>query len=372
MILYLIAALLILVGLTVLLGSHYFLYFSIIHFFHISNVSQDHVVLGVLFFLSISFIIFSILAHFLENLLTRLFYFLSGFWLGLLTNLFLASLAVWIIIGFSHLLGIVPNTAFLGGSLYILALAYSIYGVFNAFSIRLKNISATIPGLPDAWKGKRIIQVSDLHIGHIFKNNFMRKVAAMINSEHPEMVVITGDLFDGMDGDLSDPLSSLNTIETPKGIFFITGNHETFLGAKFVSDALHGINLRILKDEVVDVDGLKLVGVSYPEQGESKTILSALEKLKDGYIGKPNILLYHAPESIKKIKDTGINLQLSGHTHKGQIYPFNFFIKLFFRGYDYGLHVMGDYTLYVTNGTGTWGPTMRTGNTPEIVVITLA
>ena len=368
---YLIIASLLLIGVGVLFGSHYLLYFSIIHFFSITDKTDARILLAIIAFLSLSFILSSIIAHIKENAFTRAFYFISGFWMGLLVNLVLATFAVWTIILTSEITGYAVNSGLLAISFFILAFIYSIYGVWNALNPKIKNISATIPNLPDIWKGKKIIQLSDLHIGHIHKNNFVKRVVEKVNAENPEMVVITGDLFDGMDGNFDPPLKIINEMNPKKGIYFITGNHETFLNTKVIFSALEKTKIKVLYDEVLDIEGLKLIGINYPEHGESKNSVEIIEKLKPQFLGKPNIFLYHTPENIYDFKNSGVNLMLSGHTHQGQMFPFQFVTKLLFKGFDYGLRTDADFTIYTTSGAGTWGPTMRTGNSPEIAAITL-
>jgi hypothetical protein len=213
--------------------------------------------------------------------------------------------------------------------------------------------------------------LSDVHLGHIYREKFIKKVVEKVNSQEPEMVLITGDLFDGMDGNLAPIIQPLEDIRAKAETFFVIGNHETYLGLDNVFREIKNTPLRILRDEVVDINGLKLIGIGYPDRGEKKDIVTVLESLKKDYFGKPNILLFHTPVAISQIKDLGINLELCGHTHRGQIFPFNLITNLLYRGYDYGLFSMGEYTLYTSNGVGTWGPAMRLGNNPEIVVITL-
>ena len=358
-------------ALGIFFGAHWLLYISILRFFTITNFSHKLILLLVLAFFGISFFTSSFLARFSESLFTRDLYFLSAFWLGLLLNLILATAAMWALIWGAQMAGVSFNHTVFASILFILAFAYSFYGVWNAFDIRVKEVSVRIPNLPDAWKGKKIVQLSDVHLGIVHREAFMRDIVKTTNAANPEMVVITGDLFDGMDGDLNPLVSPLNDIKAEKGTFFITGNHETYLGVKESLDALKSVNVRILKNEVVDVDGLKVIGINYPTLEENENVVSVLDSLKSEYIGKPNVLLYHAPTFIDEIKARGVNLELCGHTHKGQLFPFGYITSLVYKGYDYGLYTSGNYTLYTTTGAGTWGPPMRTGNHPEIVVITL-
>ena len=355
----------------ILFGAHWLLYVSILRFFAITNFSHKLILLFVLAFFGISFFTSSFLARFSESLFTRDLYFLSAFWLGLLLNLILATAVMWALVWGAEMVGASLNQTAFASILFMLAFSYSIYGAWNAFTIRVKEVSVHIPNLPDTWKGRKIVQLSDVHLGIVHREAFMRDIVNKTNAVNPEMVVITGDLFDGMDGDLNPLVRPLNDIKAEKGTFFITGNHETYLGVKESLDALTKVNVRILKNEVADVNGLKIIGINYPTLEENENVVSVLDSLKSQYEGKPNVLLYHAPTFIDEIKTRGVNLELCGHTHKGQLFPFGFITSLVYKGYDYGLYTSGNYTLYTTTGAGTWGPPMRTGNHPEIVVITL-
>jgi predicted MPP superfamily phosphohydrolase len=365
------AVFIVFLGSALLFGTHYFLYFSFIHFFGIAHGHLRYLLIAILLFFSTSFVISSFIAHIKDGLITRTYYFLSGLWLGFLTNFILASSLTWLFLLIFNLLKFNVDKAILGLSFFILAFLYSLYGLWNALHPRIKNIAVSIPDLPDFWKGKKIVQLSDIHLGHNNRIGFMKRIADKVNLIAPEMVVITGDLFDGMDGDLNYPLEPIKSISAPLGIFFITGNHETYLGVDKVYAALQNVPVIIMKDEVLDLNGLKLIGINYPEKIQGKSIAKELEARKNEFLDCPNILLYHSPVEIEKIAKAGVNLELCGHTHAGQFFPLNYITKLLYRGYDYGLHKIGDYTLYTTNGTGTWGPLMRTDHAPEIVAITL-
>lgn len=368
---FLTIALFLALALGVLFGAQFFLYFSIVRFFSIMDVANRMAVYVSTAFLPLSFISASILASVKENSFTRNFYVLSGILLGIGANLFLASLAAWITMwALSYTTLSVPMPV-VAGVFFFLASAVSLYGVWNTSNPIVKRIDVTIPGLPEYWKGKRIVQLSDVHLGYVYQPDFMRRVAERVDALHPEIVVITGDLFDGMDGNLDRAIDPINDIQAPEGIFFVNGNHETYFGLEKSFALLAQTKVRVLKDEVVDVRGLKIIGIGYPERREKKDVVDVANALGKKWKGSPNILLYHSPTHTDGFKAAGINLQLSGHTHKGQIFPFNFITKLIYHGRDYGLHQNGDYTLYTTNGIGTWGPAMRLGNRPEIVEITL-
>jgi uncharacterized protein len=362
---------LIVLALVIYFGAHYLFYFSFIHFFAITSQTNRGVILGVIIFLSFSFILATLAAHFKECIVTRTLYFLSGFWLGLLVNLLLAAVIGGLIFWFVGILGYNISSILVGCLFFSVALIFSVYGIWNAFEPRIKNIQVTIKNLPAQWKGKNIVQLSDIHLGNIYQAGFLEKIVKMSNDLHPDAVVITGDLFDGMDGNLAKLVGPLNDLQAPDGVYFITGNHETYLGVNEAFAVLKNTKVNILDDAVRNIDGLQLVGISYPQRGQTKDLTETLKKLSNFISGAPTILLYHSPTFIQEAKDAGVNLQLSGHTHLGQLFPFNVITYLVYGGYDYGLHIEGDYSIYTTNGLGTWGPAMRTGNVPEIVNITL-
>lgn len=352
--------------------SHYFFYYSFTRFFRITDAPRRHFLMGVFIFLSVSFIIATFVAHSYENAFTRAFYFGTGFWLGLLVNLMMACLAGWLATWATRLAGHSPNTVIIGSMVFGMALLYSVYGVWNASNPRVTNVNISIRNLPDGWEGRTIVQLSDVHLGHVYKTDFLKKVVDKVNSLHPDMVVITGDLFDGMDGKLSEMVGPLDDLQAPDGVYFITGNHETYLGVDEAFAALGKTKVTILNDEVRDIGGLQLVGISYPKRGQNIDLYKTITSLKGFVKGKPTILLYHAPLHIDEARRAGVNLQLSGHTHKGQIFPVVFITDMVYKQYAYGLHKIGDYSIYTTDGVGTWGPPMRTGNSPEIVDIHLS
>lgn len=357
--------------LTVLLGSHAVVYVSFTHFFSITDVTYKYVLACALVFLAASFFLASLVAHFFENSFTRAYYFLSGFWLGFLVNIILAFAVLWLLFWASQSLHVDFNKGTLGAMFLGAAFLLSLYGVWNALHPVIKNISVHIPNLPVEWKGKMIVQLSDVHLGHVYQSGFLEGVVEKVNTLHPKIVVITGDLFDGMDGHLESLVQPLDAIKAEDGVFFVNGNHETYLGVEKSLAILQNTKVTVMKDEVLDVDGLQIIGINYPKRGEKKDVALVLQSLRDRFASKPSVLLYHAPEKIDEIKQSGVNLFLAGHTHHGQQFPFRYVTHMVHKGYDYGLYKAGDFTLYVSSGVGTWGPTMRIGTQSEIVAITL-
>jgi hypothetical protein len=244
-----------------------------------------------------------------------------------------------------------------------------IFGFYNAQNIRLKFITVKIKNLPPAWQGKTAVQISDVHAGIINNEKFLKNLFDKLSQVRKDIVFITGDYFDSRDGSFEGLAAPLKELKADKGIYFVTGNHEKYINEEQALSALKNAGVKILKDEIVNIDGLNIAGIDFP--GDMQTSTSATKMLEQIKPDEPTILLYHEPKLIDLAKKSGVDLQLAGHTHAGQIWPLGFFTELIYDQYYTGLHQDGDYTLYTTPGVGTWGPPIRTGNAPEIVIITL-
>jgi predicted MPP superfamily phosphohydrolase len=353
----------------VLFGCHFFVYFSLVKFLGIATVNTKIWLGSILFILGISFFVSSALAHYTENAITKTFYFFSGLWLGFGLNLILAFIVSWIIIGIAKFFGIQFDYKYLVMAAVVFATVFSSYGVWNVYHPQVKNITVKIKNLPESWRGKTAVQLSDVHLGLVLGADFLANIVQKVNVIKPDIVFITGDLFDGMDGNLSALVDPLNNLKPADGAYFVTGNHETYLGVSTAFEALKSTPVKILKDELVDVSGMQILGISYPERGENRNVENVIANIKNFDAKKPSILLYHNPAEAQHAQASGVNLQLAGHTHVGQLFPFQFITQLVYGKYFYGLNIDGDFSIYTSSGIGTWGPTMRTSSNPEIVVI---
>jgi predicted MPP superfamily phosphohydrolase len=359
------------VVIAIVFESHWIVFVSVLPLLNADSIWQKKALFIGLIVCGVSFFLASAAAHWWENGLTRAWYFSSAVWLGTLANLVIAFVAVWLLIWIGGWLGwALPMKACFGTAL-VAALLVSVYGVWAAMTPAVTRVTVHIPNLPDSWKGKTIVQLTDVHIGHIYRAKFLEGVVQQVNALDPKMVVITGDLFDGMDGVLEDSVLPLNHLRSERGTFYVTGNHETYLGVERSLAALQHTPVKILYDEVVDVDGLKVIGIDYPKRDEQKSVPAVLQSLVPQFTGQPNILLFHAPNIVSQARAAGVNLFLAGHTHRGQQWPFRYITWLVYHGYDYGLHTEGDFTLFTSSGLGSWGPPMRIGTRSEIVAITL-
>jgi uncharacterized protein len=361
----------ILLALGILIIASYFIFISLTIFFQLDNSWIKTVLATLLFVMPIIFILSSLTARYFERGITQFFYFLSGLWLGLGAMLFFFLIMAWLAYCLLLLAGFQARLSLTGGFTLILVFCFAAYGIWNTYHPRIKNISVKIKNLPLDWQGKKVIQISDLHLGHILQQSFLEKVIKQVNEQNPAAVFITGDLIDAIGDDLSYLPPALDSINAPMGMYFVTGNHETYFGLDKIYEILGKSKLRIFQDDMALVNGLQIIGINYPERFTIKKVGEIISNIPEYNPQVPSILLFHSPTQVRMAKKAGINLQLSGHTHRGQIFPLHFITWLIYRGHDYGLKTWENFSLYTTSGTGTWGPTMRTAAAPEIVVITL-
>ncbi len=245
------------------------------------------------------------------------------------------------------------------------------YGIINANVITIKEYDIVINNLPQNWHDRQIVHITDLHLGAVVRQSFFRRVVNKVQDIEPDIILMTGDIFDGTEKDILKDFKPARELDPPSGIYFVCGNHEQYLGREYFIDALEQFNIINLRNEVINIDGIQIIGWDYFSEGETDTAQQGKELLNELEPHIPAILLSHAPVYIDEAKDSGVNLHLAGHTHRGQIFPFNFITSFIFRGYDYGLYQKGEYHLYVSSGVGTWGPRMRTSSPTEIVVFKL-
>jgi len=375
------------------IGAHMLFYKTVIRVFAITGPALKTSLLIVLFLLALSFMASFFLLQWHENPLTIGFYRFSATWIGLFLNLLAAVLGSWIIIAAVRITGTYAPSRLIAAVCIVSAVLYSAYGVWNAFHPRIKKLEVQFENLPPQWKNKTILHMSDVHLGHFYGTEFLNNLVRKVNALNPEAIFITGDLFDGMAAAISHFAAGLDQLRSKKGVFFVTGNHETYVGLNRALNILKKTNIQILHNEIIEVDGLQIMGISYPGIRGAHEI-RGLEKLaKNSSNNGPRILLFHTPTNIRPKggdgldhhfatywvpdtsfalnKEMGADLQLSGHSHAGQIFPFGYLTKLIYKGYDYGLHRLGRFAIYTTSGVGTWGPPMRTGNSPEIVAMEL-
>jgi len=299
-------------------------------------------------------------------------YRMASVWLGFLFYLFFSSVLLGVMAFTANGVSLDIPTQSIGKILFILSFLVSAYGFTHAQKIRTTSITVTLPNLPESWKNKKAVFVSDIHLGQVRGKNFMRRIVNRINTINPDIVFIGGDLFDGVKVHESDVISPLAGLTAQHGTYFITGNHEYVSGAvaKYI-DPIKALGITVLHDEVAEVEGVQIVGVDYrdtADHAEYRDVLTSLNIQKD----MPSILLKHTPFHIDIAQEHGIHFQISGHTHRAQVFPANLLTSFVFKGYDYGHKKFKNMDVYTSSGVGTWGPPVRVGSPSEIVLIHFA
>jgi uncharacterized protein len=318
--------------------------------------------------LSVSFVAASLLAHQYFNRLVRAAYTAASVWLGLVSFFFLAACASWIVYGVPLLFGVYVEKHALAAVCFGLGLFAGICAIVNAAWTRVVRVTVKLPNLPAVWRGRTAAVVSDLHLGHVRNSGFLRRIVRKLSQLHPDILFVPGDLYDGTAVDLARLAKPWAEFSAPLGAYFITGNHEQFTSPSKYLDAVRQSGIRVLENEKIVLDGLQIVGVHYHDSTNVERFRSILRQVAlDRNVA--SILLVHNPNRLPVAAEAGISLQLSGHTHRGQFFPFTAIVSRIYGKYAYGLNRFGDLAVYTSCGAGTWGPPMRLGSNPEIVLI---
>ncbi|MFB8017108.1 metallophosphoesterase [Streptomyces rubiginosohelvolus] len=246
---------------------------------------------------------------------------------------------------------------------------YGTYGVLRGPSVQ--RITVPLAKLPRAAHGFRIAVVSDIHIGPILGRAHTRRIVDTINATSPDLVAVVGDLVDGSVADLGSAAEPLAALRARHGSYFVTGNHEYFSGAEQWIDHVRELGLVPLENARVEIEGFDLAGVNDiagETEGQGPDFGRALG---DRDRGRAAVLMAHQPVVIHDAVEHGVDLQLSGHTHGGQLWPGNYLAELA-NPTVAGLERYGDTQLFVSRGAGAWGPPVRVGAPSDITVVELA
>ncbi len=244
-------------------------------------------------------------------------------------------------------------------------------------SVDVRRIRVKLDRLPRGQHGFTLVQLTDVHVGPTIGREFIDDIVRRTNALEPDLIAITGDLVDGSVEQLRDAVAPLANLRARHGVFFVTGNHEYFSGADPWFNELARLGIRVLRNERVSIGegetSFDLGGIDDHSAGRYGGLepAAAVSRALSGRDAKRElVLLAHQPRSLLEAERFGVGLQLSGHTHGGQIWPFKYFVHLQ-QPYVEGLHRRGDAQIYVSRGTGYWGPPMRLGAPAEITHITL-
>jgi predicted MPP superfamily phosphohydrolase len=347
---------------------HYVLYRVLLSIFVVQSSAVVGALQVILVLLSLSFLAASLLTRRYNSSFTRAFYTLASVWLGILFYFLLASFL------YSLTLLIFSNDSYLnamhtiGMGLLVLAAFSALYGIWNARQIVVTKIPLTLKNLPLTWRDRRVVFVSDVHLGQVHGEKFAERVVEEINKLQPDLVLIGGDLYDGVEVDAERVVRPFAALEAPFGAYFVTGNHESYGNMTAYLEAVESAGINWLSDEKVTIEGVEIIGEDYLTT-LSRTDDEAVLRSLDLDPATSTILIRHVPVDLDLAERAGVDLALYGHTHRAQVWPLSYITKRVYKGYDYGLKKFGSMLAYTSSGVGTWGPPLRIGTKPEIVLL---
>jgi len=382
------ASILIFIGIVqgILFIAHFVLYKSFVFF---ADIQGKAILTTRIAFLALSlfFMVGSLITAQGFSLAGRTVYTIAAVWLGMLFWLFVGAIFAVItwqlaVLIFPTLAGAVFVKKMVGLAILIFIISLNIYGLVHAQKIITRTYDVTLPGLPAYWQGKKAVFIADMHFGNIWNLTTSQKIVAQIQALKPDIIFISGDFYDGPEinfAEVAEPFRALAS-STPHGIYYVTGNHEEYRPREQYLKPLREVGITVLENEMRTIEGLNIIGMNYGDSMKPDMQNEILSKLINKTLTGPIIFLKHVPVGLDSAYTHSISLQLSGHTHRGQIWPFSLITKKIYKGYDFGLK---DFVLspsetgikklqvLTTSGAGSWGPPQRIGTDSEIVEILL-
>jgi len=349
--------------------------------YNVIPILRDHRILYTLIFflLTFTFVAAKIIESRHSSIISDILNIVGGFWMAFLLYGFIFLFLSDILLLFLRIPGLIKGQdilLFRKWSFFVTVILSCLLitgGFINALIPTVRNYEITINKSAGDIKNLRIAAVSDIHLGSIIRNRSLKKLSEMLTGIKPDIIFLLGDIVDGEIGPVirGDLLKYFQYPKCADGLFAITGNHEFIGGASRTIPYIESKGIRILKDEVVTLNGgIQLIGRidkdSRSFYGKERKSLEELIKLTD--TTKPVILLDHQPFKLDESEKYGIDLQLSGHTHNGQMWPLNHITRMIFE-LSYGYLKKGNTQIIVSSGFGIWGPRVRSGSRSEVLLI---
>ena len=328
-------------------------------------------IIAVVAFLATSYILSRVMEHYAVGIgISHVLEHIGAYWVGIFFLLFTAFLCVDVVFGFGAWLRpelpVARSWALLAAGILIL-----ISLVQARQTPVVTEYSVSMPNLPASADGTVLVVASDMHLGSMLGREWALKRVAQFDALKPELILLVGDIFEGDESTHADWLPVLKRICAPRGVYFVTGNHELYAGPDKIINLLREAGFKVLRDTSVEpVPGLVISGVDdlafrgRKEHGDA--VMRTLESRPPG----STVFLSHTPVQAERAAELGVNLMLSGHTHDGQIWPFRYLVRMAFRLVA-GRYDVNGMTAIVGRGTGTWGPRMRLWKRSELLKITL-
>jgi len=302
--------------------------------------------------------------------------------MGFFSSLFVLTLMRDVLLLGTHLLVSERQAAALAAPSAVGVLAITLFVTLAGLVIARRrpgivDVEIPVADLPEALRGFSIAQISDVHVGPTIKRGFVKGIVDRVNSLNADLIAVTGDLVDGSVQQLSPHTAPLAGLAARHGVYFVTGNHEYYSGERAWTEEIRRLGMHVLKNEhvVLRHNGASLILAGVTDFGAHHFDPAEQSDPAAALCGAPadagaRILLAHQPSSAAAAADAGFDVQISGHTHGGQFWPWNLFVR-FFQPFTAGLHRLQNLWVYVSRGTGYWGPPNRFGIPSEITRIRL-
>lgn len=314
------------------------------------------------------FVLSMALSRLSDGLFVRVIYYLSSVLGGVMFYLLILGFLLSVLLLLGKVFGFALPIYIALGFVFV-ALAFSAIGLIQAKFIKVTKYEILLPNAPKEWDGKRAVLVSDTHFGLVNHKKFSDKVVKKILDVNPSLVFHAGDFYDGPKNDTTLITESWKGLTQKMPVFYAPGNHEEYGDYAGFLTSIKNAGVNVIVDGVVDYQGVQIAGISYRNKKQASVADGVLKSLKVDST-KPLILINHPPTFQNSALEIGADLMLSGHTHKGQFWPFYYVVKSVYGKYIYGANVDGSLTTITTSGIGTAGVPMRLFNTPELVEIT--
>ena len=328
-------------------------------------------------FFFLAFIIAMLGRNFFPLIIQKMLYIPGTLWLGMMLYLlmfFLLSDLIFFVIHIFHRMSPTIKHNYhkvqvLSG--YILVLCLTIYGNYQFKHPKVIEQNISIAKKAGDYKNLRIVGVSDLHLGVANDRKRLEQYVRLINDQHPDLIIIAGDLIDNnvLPLEKEQMWETLNKLKAPLGTYFCIGNHEYMIGIEACMNFLRKTNMHLLIDKSVLIDeSIQIIGRDDKQRSHNRK--SMKELVKDLDTNLPLILIDHEPYYLNEAEKNGIDLQFSGHTHRGQIFPGNLLADRLYE-LSYGYEQRGNTHYYISSGLGLWGPPLRIGTQSEVIVFNI-
>jgi len=359
-------------------SANYYLYVRGLQAFSLTQSYRRWYII-IFWTIAASFIAGSFLERLASSAFSEWVYRIGSFWIAAMLYLGIAVVLIDLIRILNYFFHFLPHFSeimrFRLGLIVVSTVSVIVIGGhINALWINVREIPLTIHKKVTGSPEVKILMASDIHLGALIGERREKKLLDIIREQKPDLVLLCGDL---VDGEIAPVLRKnlgrhIQEIDTPLGVYAITGNHEYIGGIDKTLPYLQSINIKVLLDETVTLNnGIQLVGRNDQSSGRGANARKPLTELLIGIDQiKPVIVMNHQPFNLQEAADANVDLHLSGHTHHGQLWPVNYITKAIFE-LSWGYLKKGNTNFYVSSGYGSWGPSVRVGNRPEVVVFKL-